>query len=204
MLRVGLTGGIGCGKSTVADCFQELGIPIIDTDVIAHELTAPNGAALGQIRSVLGERMLRSDNTLDRDAMRQRIFTDADARRNLEAILHPLILQEVSRQLHALAETAAPYVVVVIPLLTETGKYSDLIDRVLVVDCLEEQQIARVTARSSLRPTEVEAIMAAQSGRASRLAMADDVLVNTGDLATLQAQIGPLHQQYLRTARKPL
>ena len=204
MLRIGLTGGIGCGKSTVAEAFAERGVPLIDTDVIAHELTAPGGAELAAIRAHLGDAMLRADGTLDRTALRKRVFADAAARATLESILHPPIRREAEAALSALDDSAAPYVIVVVPLLIETGNYRDLIDRVLVVDCLETQQVARVVARSGMTRADVEAVMAAQSDRAARLAHADDVLTNTADPAALQAQIEPLHRQYLRMAGKQL
>ena len=195
MLRVGLTGGIGCGKSAVADCFSGLGVAVIDTDVIAHQLTLPGGAALPAIQAVFGDGVLQASGALDRAAMRRLIFPNTDARNKLEAILHPLIYRRVREQLQLPGD--APYVLIVIPLLVEKAHYQDLIDRILVVDCLESQQIARVAARSSLRPEETTAIMAAQASRMDRLAAADDVLNNQGDWAGLQQQISLLHRKYL-------
>lgn len=202
MLRVGLTGGIGCGKSVVATSFAALGVPLIDTDVIAHQLTAIDGGALPAICASMGHIVLQSDGTLDRAAVRRRIFADAGERKKLEAILHPMILQAVQQQLQTLANVA--YVVIVIPLLLETKIYRNLIDRVLVVDCLEAQQIARVMARSDISLTETKAIMAAQVNRPARLADADDVLVNTGDIVLLHPQIASLHQKYLDMSLKQL
>ena len=200
MFTVGLTGGIGSGKSTVADCFATHGVPVIDTDVIARELTAPGGAALDAIRAGFGETVMQTDGTLDRAALRRRVFTDADARRQLEGILHPRIRQVVEQTLAALA---APYVLIVIPLLVETGGYRDLLNRVLVVDCPEDLQIARVMARSGLSRDEVMAILAAQAGRAERLPVADDVLVNAASPEALRAQVAALHQRYQTLANAP-
>ena len=194
MFTVGLTGGIGSGKSTVADLFAAHGVPVIDTDVVAHELTAPGGAALGAIRAAFGADVMQADGTLDRAALRRRIFSDGDARRQLEAILHPRIRQIVAQKL---ATLTAPYALIVIPLLVETGGYSDVLNRVLVVDCPEDQQIARVMARSGLAQDEVEAILAAQAGRAARLASADDVILNTTAPEALRTQVATLHRRYL-------
>ena len=201
MFAVGLTGGIGSGKSTVADLFAELGTPVIDTDVIARELTAPGAAALEAIRAVFGEAVMHADGTLDRAALRRRVFADSGARRQLEAILHPRIRQAVER---ALGTLTAPYALIVIPLLVETGTYRDMLNRVLVVDCPEDLQIARVVARSGLAQDEVKAILGAQAGRAERLAAADDIIVNTGTLGALRAEVAALHQRYLALAGAPL
>ncbi|MGE5318622.1 MAG: dephospho-CoA kinase [Hyphomicrobiaceae bacterium] len=194
MFTVGLTGGIGSGKSTVADLFAELGTPVIDTDVIARELTGPGGAALNAVRAAFGETVIRADGTLDRAALRRRVFADARARRQLEAILHPRIRQAVEQRRALLT---APYALVVIPLLVETGGYRDVLDRVLLVDCPEDLQIARVMARSGLAQDEVEAMLAAQAGRSERLAAADDVLLNTDSPDALRPQVAALHQRYL-------
>lgn len=202
MFRVGLTGGIGCGKSTVADFFAALGVPLIDTDIIAHQLTDLGGAALPAIRASLGDTALLANGALDRVALRHRIFGDAGERKKLEAVLHPLILQGVQQQLQALER--APYVLIVIPLLLETGSYQNLLDRVLLVDCLEAQQITRVMARNAMSESEAKAIMSAQVSRATRLAAADDVLTNMGNLDALYAQIAPLHHKYLEISRKQL
>ncbi|MBU1394861.1 MAG: dephospho-CoA kinase [Gammaproteobacteria bacterium] len=201
MFTVGLTGGIGSGKSTVADCFAAHGVPVIDTDVIARDLTAPRGAALEAIRAVFGDTVMQADGTLDRAALRRRIFADRPARRQLEAILHPRIRQVVEQRLVTLT---APYALIVIPLLVETGGYRDVLNRVLVVDCPEEVQIARVMARSGLTHDEIKAILAAQAGRAERLAVADDIIVNASTLEALQAEVAVLHQRYLALASAPL
>ena len=197
MFVVGLTGGIGSGKSTVADAFAELGVPVIDTDVIARELTAPGGAALDAIRAVFGEAVMQADGTLDRAALRRRVFADVAARNRLEAILHPAIRQRVEL---ALARLTARYALVVIPLLVETGAYRDVLQRTLVVDCPEALQVARVMARSGLVRDEVMAILAAQATRAERLAVADDVILNTASPEALRAEVASLHQRYLRLA----
>lgn len=193
MFTVGLTGGIGSGKSTVADCFAAHGVPVIDTDVIARDLTAPGGAALEAIRSAFGETVMRADGGLDRAALRRRVFADSGDRRRLEAILHPRIRRAVEQ---ARAALTASYVLIVIPLLVETGGYRDLLNRVLVVDCPEELQVARVMARSGLAHDEVTAILAAQAGRAERLAAADDVIVNTASPEALRSQVAALHRRY--------
>ena len=200
MFTVGLTGGIGSGKSTVADCFAALGVPVIDTDVIARDLTAPGGAALEAIRAAFGETVMQADGALDRAALRRRVFADTTARHQLEVILHPRIRQVVGQML---AKLTAPYALIVIPLLVETGGYLDVLNRVLVVDCPEEVQIARVMARNGLTQDEVKAILAAQAGRAERLAAADDVIVNTATPADLHAEVATLHQRYLALAAAP-
>ncbi|HEY9145905.1 MAG TPA: dephospho-CoA kinase [Thiobacillus sp.] len=200
MFTVGLTGGIGSGKSTVADLFAELGTPVIDTDAIARELTAPAGAALDAIHAAFGESVMRADGTLNRATLRRRVFSDASARRQLEAILHPRIRQIVAQ---TLATLTAPYTLIVIPLLVETGGYRDVLSRVLVVDCPEDLQVARVMARSGLAQDEVEAILAAQAGRVERLAAADDVILNTASPEALRTQVATLHRRYLALSTTP-
>ena len=197
MFAVGLTGGIGSGKSTVADYFAAHGVPVIDTDVIARDLTAPGGAALGAIRAAFGGTVMQPNGMLDRAALRRRIFADTAARRQLESILHPRIRRVVEQ---TLATLTAPYALIVIPLLVETGGYRDLLNRVLAVDCPEDVQIARVMARSGLTHDEVKAILAAQAGRAERLSAADDVIVNTATPTALRAEVATLHQRYLALA----
>lgn len=197
MFTVGLTGGIGSGKSTVADCFAAHGVPVIDTDAIARELTAPGEAALAAIRGAFGETVMHTDGTLDRAALRSRVFSDSAARRQLEAILHPRIRQAVEQRLAALT---APYALIVIPLLVETADYRDMLNRILVVDCPEDVQIARVRARSGLDSGQIRAIVAAQAGRGQRLGAADDVIVNTSTREALVAEVAALHQCYLALA----
>ena len=197
MFTVGLTGGIGSGKSTVADVFAELGVPVIDTDLIARQLTAQNGEALKEIRESFPEAVMRADGTLDRAVLRRIVFSDLAARKQLEAILHPRIRQEVE---HALASLGAPYAMIVIPLLVETHDYRDLLNRVLVVDCTEAQQIERTMARSKLSREEVVAILGAQVSREQRLAVANDVLSNMTTRETLRTEVSMLHQRYLNSA----
>jgi len=198
MFTVGLTGGIGSGKSTVADLFAAHGVPVIDTDVIARELTVTEGTALDAICAAFGESVMQADGTLDRAALRRQVFADASARRQLEAILHPRIRHSVEC---TLASLTAPYVLIVIPLLVETGGYRDVLDRVLLVDCPEDLQIARVMARSGLDSDEVNTILAAQASRAERLSAADDIIDNTASPASLDAQVATLHQQYQAMGR---
>ena len=201
MFVVGLTGGIGSGKSTVAAAFAALGVPVIDTDVIARELTAPGGAALDAVRAAFGETVMQADGTLDRAALRRRVFADTAARHQLEAILHPAIRQRVEQ---TLAQLDACYVLLVIPLLVETGAYRDVVKRTLVVDCPEAIQLARVMARNGLARDEVMAILAAQATRAERLAIADDVILNTASPEDLRVEVAILHQRYLGLAAKSM
>lgn len=196
---VGLTGGIGSGKSTAAEHFAHLGAGVIDTDAIAHELTAANGAAIPAIRKAFGTQVLTPTGALDRAAMRALAFSNPAARKRLEAILHPMIRDIVTHRISALAPHH-PYLILVVPLLVETGAYQTLIDRLLVVDCPQEQQISRVKARSGLPEEQIAAILAAQASRAERLAAAHDVIDNSGDRAYLEAQIEALHRQYLAAA----
>lgn len=191
---IGLTGGIGSGKSTVADLFAHRGAAVIDTDLIARQLVTPGSPALAEIRAAFSDAVLDSAGKLDRAGLRRLVFADDAARGRLEAILHPRIRSDVKR---ALAEVHAPYAVVVIPLLIETGGYRDMLDRVLAVDCPETLQIERVMARNGLSAEEVRAIIATQASRAARLAAADDVIENTGSEETLRSAVAALHQRYL-------
>jgi dephospho-CoA kinase len=195
---VGLTGGIGSGKSRAADAFAALGASVVDTDAIAHELTARGGAALAAIVEAFGREALDADGAMDRLRMRERVFRDAAARQRLEAILHPMIRIASQRRI---AAASAPYVVHVVPLLVESPGYRERVQRVLVVDCPEELQIERVRSRSGLAAAEVRRIIATQMPRAQRLAAADDVLDNSGDPAALEAQVARLHRRYLELAR---
>lgn len=198
MYVVGLTGGIGSGKSVAASRFAELGAAIVDTDAIAHELTGPGGSAVPALRSQFGAEYVTADGGLDRARMRRLVFQEPEARKRLEAILHPLIRAE-SRARIAAADR--PYVVVVVPLLLETGAYRDLTDRVLVVDCAAERQMQRAVQRSGLSEDDVRAIMAAQLPRAERVARADDVLLNDGSMEDLRRHVNELHSRYLGLAR---
>ena len=191
---VGLTGGIGCGKSTVADLFAALGATIVDTDVIAHALTAPQGAAMSAIVAEFGPDFAQPDGALDRARMRTLVFSDARARARLEAILHPRI--RAATEAAGQAATGA-YVIYVVPLLIESGSWRERVTRVLAIDCSEDTQVARVMQRSQLSADEVRAIMATQVTRARRLAEADDVVDNDAGLDALRAQVQALHERYL-------
>ncbi len=197
-LLVGLTGGIGSGKSTVADLFGALGVALIDTDLIAHALTATGGDAIEAIRAGFGQDMIASDGSLDRAAMRARAFADPDARRKLEAILHPMIRERVARAIEAAAP--APYAIVVVPLLVESGNWRSWLDRVLVVDCPVEVQIERVIERNAMAREQVLAILAAQAPREARLAAADDVVDNAGARDALRERVERLHRRYMELA----
>ncbi|MGH8501844.1 MAG: dephospho-CoA kinase [Gammaproteobacteria bacterium] len=198
MLTIGLTGGVGCGKSTVAALFSQRGVPVIDADVIARELTAPDSPSLRRIVEVFGSHLLLPDGHLNRRELRRLVFDKPEARRQLEAILHPRVREEIARRLDQLS---APYGLAVIPLLVESGM-GDITDRVLVVDCEESQQIARVSARDNCSPDEVRAIIATQASRAARLAAADDVIVNSGGPDDIAGEVERLHRLYLDLAAK--
>lgn len=197
LFTVALTGGIGSGKSAAAKLLAELGADVVDTDIIARQLTAPHAPALTAIASQLGAEYIRPDGSLDRAELRQRIFHDRQAKATLEAILHPLIRRQAAAQL---AASRAPYALVVVPLLVETGAYRDLSQRVLVVDCTEENQVARTMARSGLTKEQVHAIMDNQATRRQRLSHADDVIDNNGELAALERQVREMHEKYLGLA----
>lgn len=194
MLVIGLTGGIGSGKTSAADIFSTLGAGVIDTDEIAHELTQPGGESISAIQQVFGEKYITAEGALNRKEMRNLVFYDMNARRELEAILHPLIRNEVSRKI---AFSQAPYLIVVVPLLLETGHYQGIVQRILVIDCSERDQISRAAARSSVDEQTIRAIMAAQVSRDERLKQADDVIINDADLPSLEQQVRALHKKYL-------
>lgn len=196
---VGLTGGIGSGKSTVAECFVAQGASLVDTDAIAHELTAAQGGAMAAIRACFGSGVLTPDGALDRGAMRRLVFADAAARTRLEAILHPLIQQLADFRCRA---APTPYVMLAVPLLVESGTYRERCDRILVVDCPESLQIDRVIRRNGLSRPEVAAILAVQASRQQRLAVADDVVDNGGELSALTLQVVQLHRRYLALAQE--
>ncbi|OON64266.1 dephospho-CoA kinase [Massilia sp. KIM] len=191
---VGLTGGIGCGKTTVADMFAALGASVIDTDQIAHSLTAPHGAAMPALLAEFGPGYATPDGALDRAAMRTLVFSDPGARARLEAILHPRIREATAA---AAAIATGPYVIFVVPLLIESGSWRERVSRVLAIDCSEETQVARVMTRSKLSAEQVRAIMATQVTREQRLAAADDVIVNEDGLEALRPQVERLHARYL-------
>ena len=196
---VGLTGGIGSGKSTVADLFGERGAAVIDTDLIAHALTAPGGVAMPAIVATFGAEFATATGALDRIRMRTKVFTEPAAKIQLEAILHPMIRIETERATQA---AGGAYLLYVVPLLVESGSWRTRVDRVLVVDCPEALQVARVMRRNAMREEEVCAIMAAQTSRTQRLAAADDVIVNDADAAQLLPQVERLHAQYCAMAQR--
>lgn len=200
---VGLTGGIGSGKSAVADRFAALGAAIVDTDAIAHALTAAGGAAIEAIAREFGPDYIDAAGSLDRPRMRERVFNDPQAKARLEAILHPRI-REAALAAAAQAAARAPYVVFVVPLLVESGTWRSRVDRLLVIDCSTATQEARVCARSGLDAALVRRIIAQQASRAERLAAADDVLVNEGTLAQLAPRVQRLHARYLERAASRL
>lgn len=194
---IGLTGGIGCGKSTVAHLFAEQGAAIIDTDVFSHALTQPSAAGFNAIIQHFGPCYQQTDGTLDRGKLRTLIFSDAAAKQALESILHPLIYAEVITAIHT---CKAPYAVIVVPLLFETENYLPLVQRSVVVDCAEASQIARTTDRSGLSETAVRTIMAHQLSRAARQARADDIISNENGLEALRPKVLALHARYLSLA----
>jgi dephospho-CoA kinase len=192
---MGLTGGIGSGKSTVADMFAARGASIVDTDLIAHSMTAPQGPAMPAIVAEFGPAFADASGAMDRARMRELVFSDAGAKARLEAILHPRIRDAA---LAAGAAATGAYVIYAVPLLIESGTWRAQVTRVLAVDCEEQVQIARVMARNNLPEAQVRAIMAAQVSRAQRLAAADDVIVNNAGIAELEAQVERLHALYLQ------
>lgn len=196
MLRVGLTGGIGSGKSTAASLFALRGVPVIDTDEIARSLTEMSGRIFHEIIQIFGNAILDENGRLDRNKLRERVFDNADERHRLESALHPRIREKVREKLAGLE---APYVIVVVPLLIESG-FIDLVDRVLVVDAAENIQIQRTAARSGLSEPEIRKIMAAQTSRVQRLQQAHDVIENNGDRKQLEAEVERKHQWYLSLA----
>jgi dephospho-CoA kinase len=192
-LVIGLTGGIGSGKSTVAGLFAELGVPVIDADQLAHELASPGQPAFEEILAQFGSDCLQADGTLDRAWLRQRIFSDPSSKQQLEAILHPKIRQRMQQ---LVGKIKAPYCIVVIPLLLE-ARQTDLVDRIVVVDLPEKEQLKRVATRDGLPQRVILDIMSAQVDRKTRLAAADDIIDNDTDLATLGKRIQELHLQFM-------
>lgn len=194
---VGLTGGIGCGKSTVAQMFEALGATIIDTDAISHTLTQPNAPSLKQIARQFGPAFISSEGELDRAKLRALIFSNPVQKTKLESILHPLIETQVRNELR---HCQGNYALIVVPLLFETSHYLPLIQRKLVVDCDERSQITRTAARSHLPEAEIRTIMAQQLSRQDRLKLADDILRNEANLDSLRDAVEVLHQQYMTFA----
>lgn len=195
---VGLTGGIGSGKTAVSDELAKLGAGIVDTDLIAHQITAPGGAAIPLIQKQFGAEFIDPSGALDRSKMRSLVFADPQARKSLENITHPLIRRETIKQAQQLLEQKAPYLVFVVPLLIESGNWRPLLDCLVVVDCPEETQIERVMHRSKLPRNEVESILKAQASRTERLAYADMVIENQGTIDLLKAEVLSLHQKILQ------
>ncbi len=196
---IGLTGGLAAGKSEVAGRFSELGVVVVDTDRIARALTRAGGPAIAPLVRAFGVSVLAGDGSLDRRGMRARVFADPEVRRRLERILHPMIRIEAQRQVE---EARSDYVVLVVPLLLESGGvYRDLVDRVLVVDCDEQTQLARAIARDRMDEDQARAMLAAQVSRAERLAAADDVIVNEGGRDVLRNRVDALHVRYLEKAK---
>ncbi|MEZ0601910.1 dephospho-CoA kinase [Paraburkholderia sp. IW21] len=198
MFAVGLTGGIGSGKSTVADLFAAHGVPLVDTDLIAHRITAPHGMAMPRIAAEFGDSFVAADGSLHRARMRTLVFSDDGARKRLESITHPLIRAETEREQR---EAQGPYVIVVVPLLVESGSWKTRVNRVLAVDCSVETQISRVMSRNGFSREQVLAIIDRQATREARLAAADDVIDNdNAPLDTLKAHVDAQHRVYLSLA----
>ncbi|MDT8425590.1 MAG: dephospho-CoA kinase [Methyloprofundus sp.] len=197
MYKVGLTGGIGCGKTTVANLFKQLSVPIIDADEIAHAIVSPGGIALTQISQKLGQMYILPDGNLNRGKLRETIFNNAEKKSQLEKIMHPLIYAEIDQQLSKLS---APYAILAIPLLLET-KMQRFVDHILVIDCPMEVQINRVKLRDKLSAAQITAIINSQVSRTERLAQADSVIDNTQDPLKLSQQVNHLHKQFLTQAQ---
>ena len=198
---IGLTGGIGSGKTAVSDLLAKLGAGIIDTDIIAHQITAPNGSAIEPIREHFGADYIDANGALDRNKMRTLVFSKPEAKKALESITHPLIGQETIAQAFQMAKNGVPYIVFVVPLLLESGSWLPLIDRLAVVDCPVETQISRVMQRSNLSRAEVEKILQTQASREDRLAQADFVIENQGSLSELTEEVNQLNQKILQIQR---
>lgn len=195
MLKVGLTGGIGCGKSTVVDAFRLLGVPIVDADQIAKDIVKPSCEALDDIVDSFGNVILLDSGELNRPLLKQKILSDPKLLERLEVILHPRIRTEIDNQISVLSEES--YVIVDVPLLVEK-KYQPMFDRIVVVDCLQEQQVDRVSTRDDMTKTDIEKVIQIQADREERLRFATDVLDNTGDVDTLHFQIKNLHKKFLK------
>ncbi len=202
MLIIGLTGGLGAGKTAASQAFSRLGVPVIDADDISHALTAREGRALGPIRDAFGLGVFEPDGSLSRSKLRALVLQDVQAKQRLESILHPMIRREVERLIQDMAEN--PYVLLVIPLLVETGAYDDLLDRVLVIDCSEATQIRRALARGSWSEAEIRGMLAKQASREKRLDRADDVINNEGDESGLRQQVIAFNEKYRQLALRKL
>lgn len=196
---VGLTGGIGSGKSVIAELFARRGADITDADRVSHQLTQVHAPGWQALRQAFGPDYFAADEALDRAKLRRAVFADPQMKSRLEAVLHPLIAAKIEEEL---AHLRGPYALLVVPLLLETGRYRDRLDRLLVVDCPEETQVLRVKARSGLRDEEVRAMMASQATRATRLAAADDIIDNSGPISALEAQVASLDTLYREAAMR--
>lgn len=194
MLKIGLTGGIGSGKSTVSKLFEELGIPVIDADVIAHQIVEPGQPALKQLVQAFGERFLNADGSLNRAELRERVFSDPAQKKRLEQLLHPIIYRKIEVEIDKLN---SPYCILSIPLLLET-KMTSFVDRVLVIDCPIETQIERVKKRDGFSTERIRSIIASQVSRDERLSCADDIIDNSKQAAQLAEQVKKLHNLYLK------
>lgn len=197
---VGLTGGVGSGKSTIGAMLSDRGAALVDADLIAHQLTSAGGAAIEALREAFGSEAIAANGSLDRVRMRARVFSDAALRTQLESLLHPMIRGAMCESAAKLIAEGAPYVVLVVPLLVETGTRGGYTDRVLLIDCSEATQLARVSARPGIDETTARKIIAAQATRLQRLVMADDVLLNEAPLEQIDLRVERLHQTYLRSA----
>ncbi len=197
MYIVGLTGGIGSGKSEAARLFAELGVPIVDVDIISHELTASGQATLKEITEVFGKDILNSDGSLNRAALRQKVFTDCEARKKLEAILHPAIYNKAIERLQENA--SAPYQILAIPLLFESDRYLNIINRSLVIDSDKKLQVARASKRDGLLEADIQKIIDVQMPREKRNALADDIILNDGLIEELKDKIKQIHEKYINT-----
>jgi dephospho-CoA kinase len=195
---LGLTGGIGSGKTTVANMFADLGASLIDTDLIAHQLTAPGGVAMPLIKKEFGPDFILESGAMDRSKMREHIFAHPEQKKRLEQILHPLIRAETE---DAAKKADGDYPIFVVPLLVESGSWVQRVSRVLVIDCSEATQLLRVMSRNGMTQQQVLAIMQAQASREQRLQAADDVIVNEGDLSPIREQVRLLHEKYLKLAK---
>ena len=197
MYIVGLTGGIGSGKSEAAKLFAELGAPVVDVDVISHELTTKGQATLKKIAQVFGKDILNSDGSLNRAALRQKVFADSEAREKLEAILHPAIYNKATERLEENA--SAPYQILAIPLLFESDRYLKIINRSLVIDSDTKLQIARASKRDGLLEADIQKIIDVQMPREKRNALADDIILNDGLIEELKDKIKQIHEKYINT-----
>lgn len=206
MFVVALTGGIGCGKSAAAQIFLDLGVPVTDVDIISHELTAASQPIINDIRQLFGSEFISADNSLNREAMRTLIFSDEQARLRLNALLHPAILEKAierlsqhARTLQAAEKSETLYQVLVVPLLFDSPKYLSLVDRILVIDCDQETQIKRVKERSHLSRFQILQIINTHTKRNNQLKLADDVILNDGNVEKLRENISVIHQKYIKT-----